>query len=289
MSIKKLDELKLIRNGAAITQRLEWLEGRIFWVGELKRADLIERFGISIQQASSDIRLYQELAPNNLQYDGSIKRYLKAELASPLFEQSPETWLYSSSGESSALRTIQRVTIDVVKPDIQANVLMHISRAYHKRKPISILYQSRRNELPVWRTICPHSIVDTNIRPHIRAWQLEKKEFGDIVPNRIIKIKDANEDIEWIGEGADTKWNTLIDIRIIPSKQRTELQRQAIERDYKMINGILTIPTRMCLVYYQLSAMYLVDAVRQHQGEPLEYNIGLAVHNWQDLRQYVMD
>lgn len=196
--------------------------------------------------------------------------------------------MYSSNQESSALRTIQCVTVNVIRPNIQANILMHISRAYHKRQPITILYQSRKNEPPTWRTICPHSIVETNIRPHIRAWLVEKKEFGDLVPNRIIEIHDAIN-TEWVGADADAKWNTFIDIQLIPSMQRTELQRQVIERDYKMVNGVLTIPTRACLIYYQLSAMYLVDAVREYRGEPPEHNIGLAVKNWQDLLQYVKD
>mgnify|MGYP003617115712 CR=1 FL=1 len=68
-----------------------------------------------------------------------------------------------------------------------------------------------------------------------------------------------------------------------------EFQRQVIERDYKMADGVLKISTRACLIYYQLSAMYLVDAVRDHQGEPPDHNIGLAVKNWQELIKYVKD
>ena len=48
MSITNLDDLKRMRNSSAIQQRLEWLESRIFWIGELKRKDLIDNFGISI-------------------------------------------------------------------------------------------------------------------------------------------------------------------------------------------------------------------------------------------------
>ena len=100
MSITNLDDLKRMRNSSAIQQRLEWLESRIFWIGELKRKDLIDNFGISIQQATSDIRLYQSIAPDNLKYDGNVKRYLKTESAIPIFNQSPEKWLSVSHQES---------------------------------------------------------------------------------------------------------------------------------------------------------------------------------------------
>lgn len=288
MSITNLDDLKRMRNSSAIQQRLEWLESRIFWIGEFKRKDLIDNFGISIQQATSDIRLYQSIAPDNLKYDGNVKRYLKTESAIPIFNQSPEKWLSVSHQESKALRTIQCVKVNVIRSNIQADILMNISRAYYKCQPISILYQSSQEEPPKWFTICPHSIVETSIRLHIRGWHIEKRQYCDIVPNRIIEIRDTSH-TEWVGPEADIEWNTFIDIELIPSRQKMEFQRQGIERDYKMADGVLKISTRACLIYYQLSAMYLVDAVREHQGEPPEHNIGLAVKNWQELIKYVKD
>ena len=63
---------ELLRRG--IEQRLEFVDFRLFWEGKINRADIIDRFKISIPQASKDLTLYESLAPGNLEYDASGKR-----------------------------------------------------------------------------------------------------------------------------------------------------------------------------------------------------------------------
>src|ERR1700753_3511166 len=66
-----------IRWGAE--QRLEFIEFRAFWEGGVNRSDITDRFGVSVPQASSDLAQYRQMAPQNLRYDSSAKRYV-AEL-----------------------------------------------------------------------------------------------------------------------------------------------------------------------------------------------------------------
>ncbi len=60
---------------------LNFIEFRAFWEGGVNRSDITERFGVSVPQASNDLTQYRELAPANLLYDSSAKRYV----ASPDF------------------------------------------------------------------------------------------------------------------------------------------------------------------------------------------------------------
>ena len=74
---------RLLRRG--IEQRLEFVDFRLFWEGKINRADIVDRFKISIPQASKDLTLYESLAPGNLEYDTSGKRYLAASRFTPRF------------------------------------------------------------------------------------------------------------------------------------------------------------------------------------------------------------
>ena len=68
-------------------QRLEFIEFRTFWEGGVRRGDITERFGVSVPQASNDLSLYQKLAPENLRYDSSEKRYVPTPEVAPRFMQ----------------------------------------------------------------------------------------------------------------------------------------------------------------------------------------------------------
>lgn len=282
------DFFKNLRNGQAIQARLQWLEDRIFWVGELNRSDMVSRFEISPQQASGDIKLYQELAPANLGYDRSKKLYFKGDGFEPLFEKSLEAWLSANAEENPSLRSIQREAVKPIKRGMSDQILMAISRSFRLRLPISVLYQSGKKDAPEWRVICPHDIVETEIRWHIRAFMVEKRVFADIIPGRILDVRDSPE-YEWVGAESDSAWNTMADIVLVPSETLAPIHREVVERDYRMTDGKCVISTRECLVYYQLSAMYLVDAVREYQGEPQDRNFGVAVSNWQELMKFVKD
>ena len=45
-----------------VEKRLEFIEFRLFWEGGINRADIMERFGVSVPQASKDLSLYEEKA-----------------------------------------------------------------------------------------------------------------------------------------------------------------------------------------------------------------------------------
>src|SRR5712671_1239155 len=66
-------------------QRLEFIEFRLFWDGIVNRSDITERFGVSVPQASADLTQYRELAPENIRYDASGKRFLPTPSFNPRF------------------------------------------------------------------------------------------------------------------------------------------------------------------------------------------------------------
>ena len=60
-----------------VAQRLEFIEFRLFWEGHVNRSDLMEQFGLSVNQASADLNRYLGFAPDNMVYDKSARMYVR--------------------------------------------------------------------------------------------------------------------------------------------------------------------------------------------------------------------
>jgi hypothetical protein len=58
--------------------RLAFVELRVRFIGEIRRQDLVTRFGIQSAAASRDLALYKELAPGNIDYDPKGKSLYSA-------------------------------------------------------------------------------------------------------------------------------------------------------------------------------------------------------------------
>jgi len=63
----------------AIEQRLRFIDFLLYQYGSVNRSALVDHFGISTPQASHDISLYNEIAPENTVYDRNEKAYLCTE------------------------------------------------------------------------------------------------------------------------------------------------------------------------------------------------------------------
>ena len=68
-----------------VTQRLEFIELRLFWEGYVNRSDLMEQFGLSVNQASADLNRYIGFTPENMVYDKSARTYVPGPEFKPHF------------------------------------------------------------------------------------------------------------------------------------------------------------------------------------------------------------
>lgn len=59
----------------AVEQRLRFIDFLLAEYGALNRSALMDYYGISAPQASSDIAAYLEVAPSNAKYDLKAKTY----------------------------------------------------------------------------------------------------------------------------------------------------------------------------------------------------------------------
>src|SRR5579864_4085673 len=159
-------------------RRLEFIEFRLIWDGRINRGELVDFFGISIQQASLDFARYIEVAPGNLEYDKSDKAYkANRNIRSVFTKPDSQAFLGQMSqwpaGPSAMSFIGWRPAYDVVKyptRSIRPNILIRVLWAIRDRQDIEVSYQSMRRPEPIRRWISPHAIASDGFRWHTRAW-----------------------------------------------------------------------------------------------------------------------
>ena len=135
-----------------VEQRLEFIEFQLFWEDGLDRADITERFGVSVPQASKDLSQYQQLAPENVWYDKSERKYRATETFRPIFSE-PDSSSYlvqlfhnedleTSSGARWLINPPESDQIVPLTRKVSAQILRAIAQAIREDRPIRVEYQS---------------------------------------------------------------------------------------------------------------------------------------------------
>ena len=243
-----------------VEQRLEFIEFRLFWEGGVNRADITRFFGVSVPQASKDLTQYQELAPDNVRYDRSEKRYFAAQGFSPVFlKPDAESYLAQldkvagaqDAGVHSWLTDPPSVdTMPVPHRRVDVETLRAVLAAIRDKASLEILYQSM-NELrpdPVWRRISPHAFGSDGFRWHVRAYCHIDNKFKDFLLSRVMEAKGAEDAA--VDGGDDKYWKNLFDVILAPNPKLGENQKRVIAQDYAMPDGKISIPVRQALLYY---------------------------------------
>ena len=127
--------------------RLAFVELRVRFIGEIRRQDLVSRFGIQSAAATRDLALYKELAPGNIDYDATAKAYVLGEDFRPVFDFPPErvlSWLTQGFGDGEPLRfkvwVNNEISARLTQPDLDG--LACVTRAIHQERPLRIEYHS---------------------------------------------------------------------------------------------------------------------------------------------------
>lgn len=243
-----------------VERRLRFIEFRLYWEGGINRGDIIGFFGVSVPQASKDLSQYQELAPGNMAYDKSEKRYFAADTFQPHFltpdpdqylsqlrqiaekdKQVEETWL--SNLPNLDCLPIPHRRIDHV-------VLRTILSAIRNRDAVEIYYQSMNPNRPdpLWRGISPHALASDGFRWHMRAFCHIDRKFKDFLLSRCLDCRQAGRAEAAADE--DKMWHTIFTVKLMPNPELSESQQEIIASDYGMNNHLIEIPVRVSFLYY---------------------------------------
>lgn len=261
--------------------RLKHIELRLRFLGEVRRTDLMQRFGIQSAAASRDLSLYKELAPSNIDYDSSGKRYLLGASFEPLFPVPTEqilSWLAERLGDVTApiseslLPCLTPTQLSHPDPD----VLACVTRAIHLRRVLRIRYYSiTKGQLR--RDIVPFALLDTGMCWHVRAFDRKDQQFRDFVLTRIqqpeLLLGDAPQRHELPEQ--DVQWTRLVELDLVPhpNQPRPEITRM----DYGISSGVLRLRLRAAMAGHVLRR-WNVDCSPDHSLRGPEYRLWLRDH-----------
>ena len=248
-------------------ERLAHIDFALYFLGELRRNDIAEKFETGPSAATRDIGFYREYAPHNCELDPSAKVYRPLPTFKPLFQHSPRrvlTALSQGFGEGLGEESGELVRCDIPTPLTTPDVaiIAPISRAIHRGLAVRLHYTS----VPSGRTqktLVPIALVDTGVRWHARAYDREKREFRDYVLTRMEDphvLEDSPAAKEETAE-CDAQWSRLIDLALVPHPDHP--RPEVVRKDYPFRDGVLKIQVRAANAGYMLRR-WSVDCSPNH-------------------------
>lgn len=261
-------------------ERLAYIDFRLYFIGQIGRPDLSSRFGVAPAGATRDLTLYREVAPQNIEFDGSNKIYRIGKSFVPVFEHAPQRVLSALSlGFGDGVNGWPEPLLPCESPAALTNpcmdVLAPICRAIHAKRPVAIRYYSV-NSGESERVIVPFALVDSGLRWHVRAFDRKTEEFRDFVITRIESPRTLDENPK-VGERPedDTQWTRIIEIELIPHPDQPRPEITA--RDYGFTGGVLALKLRAAAAGYMLRR-WSVDCSPDHHLRGPEYRLWLKDH-----------
>jgi len=263
-------------------ERLSHIDFKLYFLGELRRADVVDRFGTGPAAATRDIALYREIAPENLELDKD-KVYRPTPAFIPLFEHNPQRVLTALSkgygeGTGELLGDETHPMLRCETPSAlslpMVSVLAPFSRAIHLGKAVKLGYtsiDSGRTD----RELVPLALVDVGIRWHVRAFDRRHKQFRDFVLTRMEEptvLEDSGGHRDETAE-CDVQWSRLIELELVPQPQHP--RPEVVLMDYAFPeDGVLRVRVRAANAGYMLRR-WSVDCSIDHSLRGLEYALWL--------------
>lgn len=266
----------------ATQQRLQYIEIMAFYTGVVTRSDVARAFGISDAAATKDLKLYTRLSPANLIYRHTVFGFVPSEAFQAAFaDLSPAVVLPMIAANLAiakgpyAEEQIYGITVDSLPlpnrlPD--AAVLAQIVRAIRHQKKLSVIYHSLSdsNKSPE-REIEPHSLVNTGLRWHVRAYNNNSYDFRDFVLSRFVAARLLDEAAESNAE-YDDDWVEMVSLQLTPHPKLGAQKQASLLFDYHAEDGVIALNVRRALIGYALQRLS-VDTTFNHSMNPNAYQL----------------
>lgn len=274
-------------------QRLEYIEIMAYYTGIVTRSDVAKTFGISDAAATKDLTLYGKIAPDNLIYKHNVFGFTPGPSFKEVFADcSPNVVLpliagnLSSSGNTTTDHQIYGVPVNTLPLPSRLpskDILAQVIRATHQHKKLRIMYNSLSDrDSNHSRIIEPHSLIDTGLRWHIRAYSEDTFDFRDFVLSRIVEANMLDEDAE-SSPAYDDDWVENVTLKLAPHPNLSRQKHRGLILDYGTADGKIELNVKRALVGYTLQKLS-VDTTVDHSLNPDAYH--LVIVNRDEIEPY---
>ncbi len=263
-------------------QRLQYIELMAYYTGVVARSDLTRAFGISDAAATKDLKLYGELAPDNLVYQQAVFGFIPTKTFNEVFaDLSPGTVLPMMaenlpvaggpqvSGPDTA-GSIYGITIESLPLPERLpakEILAPLIRAIKQKKKVAAVYQSLTGrDSQQQRIIEPHALINTGLRWHLRAYSEDTYDFRDFVLSRFAETTLLDTNAESSPQ-YDDDWMEMVTLKLVPHPKLDEQKQSSLLLDYHATDGVIELEVRRSLIGYTLKNLS-VDTSTDHSMNP---------------------
>jgi hypothetical protein len=281
MTDEQLERRRLLLEGLPRVQRerLSHIDFKLYFLGELRRLDVVERFETGPAGATRDIAQYREIAPENLELDAATKIYRPTSDFVPLFEHQPQRVLTALSqgfgeGIGDLLQPMLRCEFPATLSLPKMSILAPIARAINRGKAVRLSYTSIDSG-KTERELVPLALVDNGTRWHVRSFDRRRREFRDFVFTRMenpVVLEDSPIGKEETAE-QDAQWSRIIELELVPHPGHP--RPEVVRMDYEMPDGRLKVKVRASNAGYVLR-LWNVDCSPDHHLQGPEFALWLS-------------
>lgn len=264
----------------------DWfIELNAWWEGRVNTRPLISYFGITRQAASNHLSRYREANPGQLTYNSASKCYEPTETFQPQhLSGDVSEYLNWLTGISTAPTDHQIPFQTIQHPPrlISPAIIRPIVTALRENRRLDVEYLSVTSADTEGRVIAPHTLVNTGLRWHVRAWCEKSQAYRDFVLSRFRgepELMDTSKQTA----AQDTDWQTWIELFIQPDPRLSQEKRQILAQDYQMQDDTLSIKTRAALAQYTLQDLQV--NTKMLDGSPEAQQLVLA--NYDEVKRWL--
>lgn len=263
--------------GQAQREQLAYIDFRLYFLGEVSRADISSRFGVAPTGATRDLALYRDAAPANAVFDNRSKTYRIAPTFCPLFDHPLDRTLSAlSRGFGDGLSGIGSMLLCEFPEPINrpaTDTLAIVTRAIRAGTALSVFYASLSGD-ESGREIIPFALADNGLRWHARAFDRKSGSYRDFVLTRIRKAISISGNTPDPSEGPtnDIQWNRIVELDLVSHPDAPCPEVSSL--DYPMEDGVLRLRTRAALAGYILRR-WSIDCSPDHSLHGPEYRLWL--------------
>jgi hypothetical protein len=251
----------------AARERLRSIEVRLWWQGFVGRKELMEVFGISAAQATSDLQKYFELNEGACFYSTNRKRYestqeMKCVLHGPVLEEGltlafgemvGEGWQRERVWDGRKPGLLGAVNLPLREGKRWVERVMVLAAAGLRR--VRVKYVSVKSGRSRWREVVPRTFGWDGRRWHARAYCVENEDWRDFVLGRMAEVEwpQGEEEVP-----ADEDWDRWVVVRLRVNPELDAVRRRALRMDYGLEGDFLKVRVREAMRPYLLAEMFLV-------------------------------
>ena len=267
-------------------QRFLFIELIAWWEGVITNKAITQQFGISRQQAYTDILAYHTQYPNNIakaKHGYSVAKSFCAHFITGEVGEYLHWFTFRTFAETTKPHKDTELLF-LPQRYVSEKIIRQLVHAIRNQQRLEVDYVSLSHPEREGRIFHPHTFVNSGLRWHIRGYCEKSQAYRDLVLSRF-RGEPEILDGQYQSKMDDKAWQKHIEIRLKPDPRLAPAQQQVLASDYQMENGELIIKCRAALASYVLAEMKINTKFLDGTPEAQQ----LVVVNQTDIKPWLIN